>query len=278
MRIAIVGGPRHGKSTLADQLHKETGSPVYCCDPKSKVVNPTPYTTYLPEGMKFEEGAQWAAENWFTMPGPWIIEGHSVARSLRYLAEDHDDPRDVVDQVIGLPYAHKEQSDGQRNLSKGVMTVWKEIEKFYEPVADYRIMPGSAKPVRQARIDPRRARTISVDFDGTIHDGYGAAHYQLGDPIPGAFKFLQMLLDEDFDVVGIVPASIPPGRSRSCATGSKTTASPNPTRSNSPSRSPTPASTSTTGPIYSLASFPVSGISVPLVRGTGLILAYLTFQ
>jgi hypothetical protein len=47
----------------------------------------------------------------------------------------------------------------------------------------------------------RREKTVAIDFDGTIHDGYGAATGQLGDPIPGAFEFLQKLLDEDFDVV-----------------------------------------------------------------------------
>ena len=204
MRIAIVGGPRHGKSTLAEQLHAEHDIPVYCCDPKSKVVNPKPGTTYLPEGMKFEDGAQWAADNWFTMPGPWIIEGHSVARSLRHLKEESDDPSEFVDKIIVLPYPHEEQTDGQRNLSKGVATVWEEVEDFYHPITEYQMVP-SRSPSWTASVPSRSSRgrhqTIAVDFDGTIHDGYGAALYQLGDPIPGAFKFLQALLDEDFDVV-----------------------------------------------------------------------------
>ena len=202
-RIAIVGGPRHGKSTLAEQLRREHDIPVYCCDPKSKVVNPKPDTIYLPEGMKFEEGAKWAAENWFPMPGPWVIEGHSVARSLRYLAQETKDPREFVDQVIVLPYPHEEQTDGQRNLSKGVATVWEEVEDFYHPVTEYQMVPSSSSKRTPTPSPASRSRekTIAVDFDGVIHDPYGAALYQFGDPIRGAFKFLQALLDEDFDIV-----------------------------------------------------------------------------
>jgi hypothetical protein len=46
-----------------------------------------------------------------------------------------------------------------------------------------------------------RERTIAVDFDGVVHSGVGAALFALGDPVPGAFKFLQNLLDEDYLVV-----------------------------------------------------------------------------
>src|SRR5688572_22348560 len=84
-RIIIVGGPSRGKSTLAHEFHLQ-GYPVFCGDPKSTVLYQKPYTHYLPEGLSFsgEHGAaKWVADNWFTMKGPWVCEGHVMARALR---------------------------------------------------------------------------------------------------------------------------------------------------------------------------------------------------
>jgi adenosyl cobinamide kinase/adenosyl cobinamide phosphate guanylyltransferase len=138
-RIAIVGGPRHGKSTLADQLAGRTGHPVYCSDPLSKVANPKPYATYAPEDLSWEELAPWIAEHWFTMRGPHIIEGVHTARALRtlYRQDPDSEPTHYIDQIYVLPNPHLPQDKGQQNCAKGIMTIWEQIAAYYATITQY---------------------------------------------------------------------------------------------------------------------------------------------
>ena len=139
MRIVIVGGPSRGKSTLAHEFHLQ-GFPVFCGDPASKVVYQKPYTTYLPENLPFAgEGgaAQWVADNWFTMPGPWVCEGHVMARALRRWMNVHLQP--PADRVIVLDRpAHRPTSKGQDAMHTGVMSVWNDIRGRLHTITEYR--------------------------------------------------------------------------------------------------------------------------------------------
>lgn len=151
LRTVIVGGPSRGKSTLADKLRNMSKPPipVYCGDPASKVVHQKPYTIYLPEGLPFagDEGASsWVAANWFAMKGPWICEGHVMARALRrYMAAEIGTridpelpPKFPCDHVIVLDRtAHRPTSDRQEAMHKGVMRVWDEIETYYAPITTW---------------------------------------------------------------------------------------------------------------------------------------------
>ena len=132
MRVIIVGGPCRGKSTLADRLHDEHGWPVYCGDPASTVRYQYPYVEYLPEGLDMhgDRGcAAWIAKRWIGMPGPWIMEGHAMARALvRYLQTGNPPP--PADRIVVLDCpAHREESPGQARMHKGVMTTWERIAR-----------------------------------------------------------------------------------------------------------------------------------------------------
>lgn len=154
-RIVIVGGPRRGKSWLAANLSLETteghgplgSSQIYCGDPLSKVKDPMPTVHYLPEDLPFSGdngAAQWIVDNWFPMPGPWVLEGHVMARALRRWVADKNwalglalhmpcDRIIVLDRPgFGVP------SKGQNAMHTGVMTVWREIAHYFEPIVEYR--------------------------------------------------------------------------------------------------------------------------------------------
>jgi hypothetical protein len=131
VRTIIIGGPSRGKSTLADEIRARSGAPVYCGDPASTVRYRYPYVTYLPEGLPFHGdggGAAWIASNWLTMRGPWVIEGHALARALkRYLAVDGPCPADRI-VVLDCP-AHRVETPGQARMHLGVMTTWSKIAR-----------------------------------------------------------------------------------------------------------------------------------------------------
>jgi hypothetical protein len=124
-RTIIVGGPRCGKSTLARQ-YRARGVPVFCGDPRSKCKEPEDGVTYLPEGLDWSEGSQYVANEWFTMPGPWLLEGQIMARALRKWTSAGE----PCDEIIVLRNHHPKAvvSPGQRAMHKAVMTVWSEIE------------------------------------------------------------------------------------------------------------------------------------------------------
>lgn len=130
MRTIIVGGPRTGKSTLAQKLD----GPIYCTDPKHVVKEPVDNVTYGPDE-EWGKDTEWIAENWLGKPGPWTVEGHATARALRkYQGEGKP-----CDRIIVLKNQYY-YNEGQRRMHKGVMTVWDEIKHRYaDLVEDVRI-------------------------------------------------------------------------------------------------------------------------------------------
>jgi len=149
VRTVIVGGVSRGKSTLAHELHERHGWPVFCADPASKVVYQKPYTTYLPEGLDFagdNGGAAWVASHWLAAPGPWIVEGHALARALRrWVTSDlavspHWKGMFMpADRIIVLDRpAHRPTTVAQEALSKGVMKVWMSIAHHFTEITEVR--------------------------------------------------------------------------------------------------------------------------------------------
>jgi hypothetical protein len=143
-RVVIVGGPRCGKSWHARTL----GLPVFCGDPRSTVKDPEASTTYLPEGLGFgSDASRWIVDNWLPMPGPWVLEGHVMARVLRKwlngvmleepgVPPNHDWP---VDKVIVFLEQRPELDllPGQVTLHRTVMQQWAEICDYFEPITEY---------------------------------------------------------------------------------------------------------------------------------------------
>ncbi len=137
-RIVIVKGPRCGGSWLARALRKH-GFPTYCGDPIDKVKEPEAGVTYLDPGMGMESASsRYIVDNWLPMPGPWVLEGHIMARVLRKWLDDDihraaaDFPCDLV-VVFHKQHPDAEISARQVAMHKGVIeTTWRGIADYFE--------------------------------------------------------------------------------------------------------------------------------------------------
>lgn len=130
-RYILVGPPRAGKSTFARSL-REQGVPTFCTDPLSLVKDPEEGVTYLPEGLDWSEASRFCAEQWFTMPGTWCIDGIATVRALRKLIDDGTERARSVLQGVNVvkfdkQYEHAITKTGQRHMAKAIETVWREI-------------------------------------------------------------------------------------------------------------------------------------------------------
>jgi hypothetical protein len=96
-RIALAGGPRSGKSSLAPRL----GRPIIHTD------------DYI--GLGWSEASSKVAEDANARHGPLVIEGVAVPRALRKGMK--------VDVVVWLPRAWEPLSAAQQAMAKGCRTV-----------------------------------------------------------------------------------------------------------------------------------------------------------
>ena len=148
-RIVVVGGPRCGKSTYAREM-RELGYPTFCGDPRSAVKEPEDGVTYLIEGLGFgSKASEWIVENWLPMPGPWVLEGHVMARVLRkWLAQALTEGLGSVgrggdypcDRVVLFSRQRQELDlkPGQVSLHEGTMTIWNQIAYDFERITEER--------------------------------------------------------------------------------------------------------------------------------------------
>lgn len=112
MKVVICGGPRTGKTSLAE---------------KYRGLGIVRHTDELACDWK---GASSAAATWMDEPGPWLIEGVMCSRGLRKWHELHPGEPPPVDRVIYLLRSHEPLSDGQQRLTKGTRTVHEQIEPW----------------------------------------------------------------------------------------------------------------------------------------------------
>lgn len=123
-RIIVVGGPRRGKSTYARSLEL----PRFCTDPASRAPEVEDGVTYLPEEFapaeRWSDGSQYIADHWFSMPGPWVIEGIATVRALRkWLAVNTGTPCDqVVDFTSAPPLVAVKP--GHEAMARSVAVIW----------------------------------------------------------------------------------------------------------------------------------------------------------
>lgn len=113
MQVLITGGPRTGKTTLADRLGAKLGIPVR-------------HTDDLVGQLSWSEASEEVAWSWLADPLPFIIEGVSIPRALRkWLAANPEGK--PADKIIYLSVPRAELSAGQAAMAKGVATVWREV-------------------------------------------------------------------------------------------------------------------------------------------------------
>lgn len=125
-RICITGGPRTGKTTLAEQLRNGIGS--LSRGEGSLAGVPIQHTDDL-QHLGWSEASA-AAADWLDAPGPWIIEGVAVSRALRKWRDQHPDAPPPCDRVIYLSESYEALTPGQRTMAKGVATVQDEIDDW----------------------------------------------------------------------------------------------------------------------------------------------------
>lgn len=116
-RVVIVGGPKVGKTTLAEEL----GAPVL-------------HTDDLIGSCSWEDVPD-AIVEWMSRPGPWTIEGVQTARALRRIVRDRKEtPK--VDRIVVMTRAHAARTPQQEAMAKGIMKIWSEVEPVLSLAVD----------------------------------------------------------------------------------------------------------------------------------------------
>jgi len=117
-RIVIGGGPRTGKTTLANELKTVWHVP-----------GPLRHTDDLIENLTWRMASQIVA-GWFDQPGPWIIEGVTVSRALRKWHQQHRGSGPPIDCCIFLEEPYEPLTAGQAAMTWGVATVHSEVAEW----------------------------------------------------------------------------------------------------------------------------------------------------
>lgn len=118
MRICITGGPKTGKTTLANRLADEYG------DHTGVTVGHTDDLIATHDW----SAASLEVSHWLDAPDPWIIEGVAMSRALRKWMKAHPGQKPPIDKLIVLSYPWVERTSGQQSMAVGVDTVQAEID------------------------------------------------------------------------------------------------------------------------------------------------------
>ncbi len=110
MRKIITGYPKTGKTTMAKD-ETEAGTPVRHTDNVA-------YLGWV------EASAEVA--RWISFRAPYVIEGVACPRALRKWLRSHEGK--PCETIVFLTEPHTELSADQETMSKGIDTVWNEIE------------------------------------------------------------------------------------------------------------------------------------------------------
>jgi GTPase SAR1 family protein len=111
LRIAIIGPPGSGKSTLGERLSKELSIPLLSTD------------SVIHLGWS---NASLEVSNWLNRPS-FIIEGVALPRALRKWQWLHPKMPPPVDKVIKLSTNYRALKRGEIAMAKGIETVFNEI-------------------------------------------------------------------------------------------------------------------------------------------------------
>ena len=149
-RIAVAGGPRCGKSTIAVRTGERYQLPVRHAD---SVIGDLEVENF-PYRERWSEASRRVSE-WLREPGPWIIEGVCVPRALRKLLAATSEPLDMTVLWMGEPI--QVQTDRQCAMHKGCVTVWDKIESELKARGAV-ILNSPSKSLNGASEQPQAAR------------------------------------------------------------------------------------------------------------------------
>jgi hypothetical protein len=125
MRVAVIGGPRTGKTTYATQLAKELG--VYLASTGKRTLDPLLSTdNFMTVGWDNVPARVIAA---LEDKEDFVLEGTQAARVLRrWYGLDLDGPR--LDRVVYFDRPWVQRNGGQEAMAKGVATVFRDVEPY----------------------------------------------------------------------------------------------------------------------------------------------------
>jgi dephospho-CoA kinase len=114
MRIAIIGWPGTGKTTLGKQLAEQLGVPYRSTDEV--------------KDLGWSESSL-EVSKWFDQPN-WVIEGVALPRALRKWSANNPGQPPPVDKIIHLKTQYRELEKGAISMGKGIDTVLNEIRPW----------------------------------------------------------------------------------------------------------------------------------------------------
>ena len=109
-RVVLAGGPRTGKSTLAETIGALFGGTVYATDA-------------LIESHDWSAASAECARWMSATPGPWIVEGVAAVRALRKWL-DANRTGMPCELVIWMSTSVVTRTPGQESMAKGCATIW----------------------------------------------------------------------------------------------------------------------------------------------------------
>ncbi len=119
-RVVIAGGPRRGKSTIAEKLASDGRRYHHGEELKDR-----PEWAGLTEDEKWSAGSQLASE-WLDEQGSWVCENVAMARALRKWLKRNPEGK-PADVVVHLSGEVVDTVPGQEGMATGCETVWRQI-------------------------------------------------------------------------------------------------------------------------------------------------------
>jgi hypothetical protein len=119
-RVVIAGGPRRGKSTIAEKL-VATGVTHH----HGEELVDRPEWAGMTREEKWSAGSELAA-TWLNEPGPFVCENVAMGRAPRKWLKQNPTGK-PADVVVHLSEPVDETIPGQETMAAGCETVWKQI-------------------------------------------------------------------------------------------------------------------------------------------------------
>jgi hypothetical protein len=113
-RVVIMGGPRVGKTHLANRLGGEHGMAYHSTD---ELIGKMAWSDVSAEVVRWFED----------MDGPYVVEGVASVRAVRKWCAAHPEGL-PADFFLWLSIPRVERTKGQVAMGKGCASIWTEVE------------------------------------------------------------------------------------------------------------------------------------------------------